>query len=87
MTSNQDILAFLRGEKETREREKEQEKESRAKEREEDMKKIAEMIREGVRDEVRLSVQPIEGRLEVQENISKDLGVQVKNLVTELKAS
>ena len=45
------------------------------------------MIREGVRDEVRLSVQPIEGRLEVQENISKDLGVQVKNLVTELKAS
>ena len=68
MTSNQDILSFLRSEKETREKEKEQEKACRAKERDEDMNKIAVMIRDGVREEVRGALQPIEDRLGKQED-------------------
>ena len=47
MTTNQDILPFLRVDKESRDKEKEQEKQSRAKERDEDMAKIADMIRSG----------------------------------------
>ena len=86
MTSNQDILAFLKAEKEARVNEKEQERESRAKEREEDMKKLAEMIRKEVRDEVRDTIKPIEARLETQERASQNLGDQIKSLVTEIEA-
>ena len=82
MTSNQDILAFLKAEKEARVNEKEQERESRAKEREEDMKKLAEMIRKEVRD----TIKPIEARLETQERASQNLGDQIKSLVTEIEA-
>ena len=85
MTSNQDILAFLKAEKEAREREKLEEAEIRAKEREQDMSKMAEMIRLGVRDEVKAAVHPVEERLAVQEETSQDLGVQMKNLVKELE--
>ena len=84
MASNQDILAFLRSEKETREKEKVQEAEIRAKEREQDMSKIAEMIRLGVRDEVKAAVQPVEERLAVQENTCQGLGSQIQTLMTEL---
>ena len=84
MASNQDILAFLKSEKEAREKEKVQEAEIRAKEREQDMSKIAEMIREGVREEVKAAVQPVEKRLTVQEETCQDLGRQIQNLVIEL---
>ena len=84
MASNQDILAFLRSEKEAREKEKVQEAETRAKEREQDMTRIAEMIRVGVRDEVKAAVQPVEERLEVQEKACQGLGTQIQALVEEL---
>ena len=86
MTSNQDILAFLTSEKEAREREKEQEKEARRKERSEDMAKIADMIRVGVRDEVRTAILPVEERLELQEKTSQGLGTQIQRLVTNMAA-
>ena len=74
MSTNQDILAFLKAEKETR-----------AKEREEDMAKIAGMIREGVREEVKSVVEPLEERLGQQEKASQELSVQVTTLITQLK--
>ena len=86
MASNQDILEFLREEKESRKREKELEKESRAKERQEDFAKMAELIRQEVREEVRQTVNPLEERLMVQEKTSQDLGDQMKHLLTEFKA-
>ena len=73
MTSNQDILAFLKSEKE-----------ARAKEREEDMIKISEMIRVGVREEVKEALRPVESRLGVQEKTTQELTSQVQTLMTEV---
>ena len=84
MTSNQDILAFLKSEKEAREKEKLQEAEIRAKEREQDMAKIAKMISLGVRDEVKAAVEPVKERLDDQEKTCQGLGTQIQNLMTEL---
>ena len=107
MTTNQDILSFLRvdkeakekekveekearekekeEEKEAREKEKEEEKEARSKEREEDMAKIADMIRTGVRDEVRTAIQPVEDRMVLQEKITEGLGMQINTLMREME--
>ena len=73
MTSNQDILAFLKSEKETR-----------AKEREEDMMKISEMIRVGVREEVKEALKPVDTRLGLQEQTTQTLASQVQTLMTEM---
>ena len=73
MTSNQDILAFLRSEKE-----------ARAKEREEDMIKISEMIRVGVREEVKEALKPVDTRLGLQEQTTHKLTSQVQTLMTEV---
>ena len=86
MSTNQDILAFLREEKEAREKEKESEKQTRAKERAEDMTKIAEMIRAGVRDEVQTCIKPVENRLAAQEGALEVLGKQVRTLMSEISA-
>ena len=84
MASNQDILAFLRSDKEARDKEKVQETEIRARERDQDMAKLAEMIRTGVRDEVKLAVQPVEDRIGKQEETSQGLTVQIQTLMTEM---
>ena len=47
MTSNQDILAFLKAGQEAREKEKDEEKQTRARERQEDRENILEMIKIG----------------------------------------
>ena len=85
MTTNQDILSFLKAEKEARETEKEQERADRQREREEDMAKIAEMIKDGVKEEVKTMLNPLDKRLEGQEKITEGLGVQMKNLVGEIE--
>ena len=85
MTTNQDILSFLRVDKESREKEKEQEKLSRAKERDEDMAKIADMIRSGVREEVDSAIQPVTDRLIVQEKVTEGLGNQITTLMREME--
>ena len=63
-TSNQDILAFLRDDKDSRAYEKEEEKRARTREREEDMQKISVMISTGVQEEVNAALKPVEDRLD-----------------------
>ena len=84
MTSNNDILAFLKSEKEAREKEKEEEKAARSKERQEDMAKMANLIRDGVREEVKAAVKEVDERLVAQEKISQDLGKQIQSIMSEL---
>ena len=59
MPTNQDILAFLKAEKEQREKEKDEEKATRQRERQEDMAKLAEMIKDGVKEEVQSALKPL----------------------------
>ena len=63
MATNQDILDFLKNEQEARNREKDEEKEARSKERQEDMAQISDMIRNGVKEEVKNAIQPVEDRM------------------------
>ena len=49
------------------------------------MKRIALMIRDGVREEVREAVQPIEERLGMQEKTTQGMNVQIKTLMTEIQ--
>ena len=86
MTSNQDILAFLRADREERAREKEEEKEARAKERAEDMKKIEEMIIHGVKEEVKSVLQPVHDRIERQEKVVEDITRKFSFIMREVAA-
>ena len=70
MTSNDDLMAFLLAEKDTRSREKEEEKLAkeeeklaRTKERQEDMEQIKGLIQSGVKEEVQAAVEPLKERL------------------------
>ena len=86
MTSNQDILALLRSDREERAREKEEEKEARAKERAEDIKKIEEMIIYGVKEEVKAVLKPIHDRLECQEKAVEDITRKFSFIMKEVAA-
>ena len=86
MASNQDILAFLKADQETRSKEKEEEKEARSKERQEEMDKISDMVRTGVKEEVKTAIQPVEDRLELQEKVTEGLGMQFNSLLKEMQA-
>ena len=66
MATNQDILAFLKAEKEERAREKEEEKATRKKERTEDMEQIKSLIKSSVKEEVNAAVGPIQNELKMQ---------------------
>ena len=59
MTTNQDIMAFLKRDQEAREKEKEEDIIARAIERKEDMKKILEMITIGVKTEINSVLKPL----------------------------
>ena len=96
MTTNQDILSFLRVDKEAKEKEKEQEKEAHAKEKEEDrqlraterqedMEHILAMIQRGVQKEVRAAIQPVEERLEIQEKVNQELTKQFNSVIKEME--
>ena len=86
MTSNQDILSFLKADKESREKEKEQERAIRLREREEDMSKISQMIKDGVKNEVQAALKPMEDRLSEQEKVTGDMGAQIGELLGEIEA-
>ena len=85
MTSNMDILSFLKAEQETRAKEKEEERHLRAEERQEDRKHILEMIKTGVQIEVKAAIQPVEDRLELQEKVNQELHKQLPSLVREME--
>ena len=84
MTSNLDIKAFLKSEKDARVKEREEEKEIRAKERQEDMLKISDLIKSGVKEEVMAAVQPIKERLDEQEKVAQELTMQLNNMFKEM---
>ena len=84
MTSNLDILSFLKADQDTRAKEKEEDKETRAKERQEDMEHIVALIQRGVQKEVRAAIQPIEERLVAQEIVNQELTRQFNSVVKEV---
>ena len=85
MTTNQDILSFLKADKEARDKEREQERASRLKEREEDMEKISEMIKVGVKNEVQAALKPMDDRLSEQEKVTEVMGSQIAKLLGEIE--
>ena len=86
MPTNQDILAFLKAEKEQREKEKDEEKATRQRERQEDMAKLADMIKDGVKEEVQSALKPLEDRIVGQEKRSEGLSGQVVQLLEDMEA-
>ena len=85
MTTNQDILSFLKVDKEARDKERVQERASRLKEREEDMEKISEMIKVGVKTEVQAALKPMDDRLSEQEKVTEVMGSQIAKLLGEIE--
>ena len=80
MTTNQDILTYLKENQEARAREKEEDKRIRAEERKEDMEVILGMIAKRVKSEVQEAIKPLKDRIEAQEKVNKDLYKQLKAL-------
>ena len=85
MASNLDILSFLKADKDARVKEKEEEKVLRAQERQEDMRKISDMIKSGVKEEVMAAIQPIDERLVQQEKVTTGLSSQLINIMKEIE--
>ena len=86
MTSNQDIMLFLKNNEENREKEKQEDMKARAAERKEDMQKILEMIAMGVKREVTSVLKPLEERLEQQEKANLDMARQFIIIKEQLEA-
>ena len=84
MTSNSDILSFLEADQEAKVKEREEEKVIRARERKEDMEHILTVIQRGIQKEVRAALAPLEERLELQENVNKELFSQLNSLKEEV---
>ena len=84
MTSIQDIMTFLKAEKEARAKEKQEDRAEIIKEREEDMGRILEMIKSGVEEEVKAVLKPFQERLGKQENAVKDLTEQLSIIMREM---
>ena len=85
MTTNQDILAFLKADKEQREKEKDEEKAARQRERQEDMAKIADMIKDGVKNEVQTALKPLDDRVAGQEKRTEGLSEQIVKLLGDME--
>ena len=85
MTSNQDILAFLKAAEDARAKEKEDDKVTRGRERQEDRDNIVKMIKIGIQKEVREALQEVEQRLGQQEQVNQELEKQVNLLVKEIE--
>ena len=84
MTTNLDILSFLKADQEEKEKTKKEEKEIRAKERKEDMEHILSMIQNGVQKQVKDAIKPLEERLEEQEKVNKELYKRLDSLAKEV---
>ena len=63
MTTNQDIMTYLKENQQARAREKEEDKRIRAEERKEDMELILDMIAKRVESEVKAAIKPLEYRI------------------------
>ena len=85
MTSNLDILSFLKADQDARAKEKEEDKELRAKEREEDREHILAMIKIGVEKEVKAAIKPVEDRLEQQEKVNQELYQKINSLIRQIE--
>ena len=85
MTSNQDILAFLKSNQEALAQEKEDDRRSRAIERQEDREKILEMIKIGVKNEIKAATRDLELKLEQQEKVNKDLAKELEYMAKEME--
>ena len=85
MTSNQDILAFLKSNQEKLAREKEDDRRIRASERQEDREKILELIKTGVKNEVKSAIKELELKLEQQEKVNKDLAMELESMAREME--
>ena len=85
MTSNQDILAFLKAGQEASEKEKAEEKETRARERKEDRENILEMIRIGIQKEVKIVIKDVEDRLLQQEKHNQELTKQLNSVLKDME--
>jgi hypothetical protein len=85
MTTNLDILSFLKASQDARAKEKEEDKETRARERREDMEHILAMIRSGVEKEVIAAMKPIEERIEMQEKVNQELHRKLSALHQQLE--
>ena len=84
MTTNKDIMEYLRANQEARAKEKEEDKKIRAEERKEDMEVILDMIAKRVKSEVEAATKPLEEKLEAQEKVNKDLFKQLQALQDQL---
>ena len=85
MTSNQDILAFLKSNQEKLAREKEDDRRIIASERQEDRGKILELIKTGVKNEVKSAIKELELKLEQQEKVNKDLAMELESMAREME--
>ena len=86
MTTNQDIMAYLKKSQEDRAREKEEDSKVREIERKEDMQMILEMIAIGVQKEVKSVMKPLEERLDMQEKTNMEMSRQFITIKEELEA-
>ena len=85
MTSNQDILAFLKAEQEAQTKAKEDDKVTRARERQEDRENILEMIKIGVQREVKSAMKAVDERVIQQEIVNQELTNKLNSLVQEME--
>ena len=86
MTTNQDIMAFLKKTEEDREREKEEDSKAREIERKEDMQRILEIISIVVQKVVNSVLKPLEERLVIQEKANMGMSRQFNTIKEELQA-
>ena len=86
MTTNSDILSFLKATQEDHAKEKEEAKMVRAKERKEDMDYMISMIQKSIQEKVSAAIKPLEERLEIQEKVNQELSTQFNSLLNEMEA-
>ena len=84
MTTNLDIMSFLKAAQDTHAKEKEEDREIRARERQEDMDHILAVIQRGVQKEVRAAIKPLENRLEEHEQANQELSKQFNSVLREI---
>ena len=86
MTTNNEILAFLKADQEARMKEREADREQRNKERKEDIQEILKILQGRIEREVKKSIEPLETRLELQEKVNKELFEQLSIAKNKIQA-
>ena len=80
MTSNLDILSFLKADQDDRAKERQKDKEIIAMERKEDMEHILGLLKIGIQKEVSSAMEIFEEKLMLQENVNKELHDKIDSL-------